>query len=90
MIEALVLACFVNCGAPPKRFVHPFAGKVVIVREFMPDHDGLRTLAWTFGNVHGRCVIHLNTAKHPPGISTASTITHEIAHCNGWPANHPR
>lgn len=71
---------------PPARYNHAFPGKVVVYAHAFP-------LAWwlcgglVYGcafMVPGQCTIHVWRPKY-----NLSLYQHELAHCNGWPYNHP-
>jgi hypothetical protein len=84
---------------PPKEFDHPFAGELIEVTAL--DQDNVRRWCptakfprWALGCTPeirpGRCWIVLAPdaeiikAGFPPEL----VRRHEIAHCNGWPADH--
>jgi hypothetical protein len=79
---------------PPAQYNHPYNGQVV--EHVMPVAE-VRTLCISMGaDVLGvacswqsdnTCYIVLPNDEQAP-VSTYRR--HEIAHCNGWPANHPR
>ena len=79
--------------APPHAYDHPYHGHVI--ERVMPLAQaralcGKRgawgdACSWT---EHGSCYIVIPTGG--PVKSLASYRRHEMAHCNGWPANHPR
>lgn len=77
---------------PPVIYDHPFAGQVVVI-----DNYGGELTAWD-----GPCYPWLGSqacAKRvkftcyvfaEKGKLTKALLHHEIAHCNGWPADHPQ
>jgi hypothetical protein len=85
---------------PPKEFDHPFAGELIVftardqdeVRAMCPrtQFPPLGALGCAPNIGPGRCRIVLAPdadiikAGHPPEL----VKRHEIAHCNGWPADH--
>jgi hypothetical protein len=78
---------------PPAQYNHPYDGPVD--ERVMPVAE-VRTLCTSLGASsrgvacswvsHGICHIVLPGDEQAP-VSTYRR--HEIAHCNGWPANHP-
>lgn len=80
---------------PPARFDHPYDGPVEL--QYLPKADIRRECgqdkftsgcAWVEG---GTC--HVLIALYTPKVSVARRpvlVRHEIAHCNGWPGDHPR
>jgi hypothetical protein len=77
---------------PPQRYVHPFHGRLITLYKSpaeMPRFCPQYGIACTTGQHHGTCTIILsNTIPSSPYF--AYYLRHEIAHCNGWPANHPQ
>jgi hypothetical protein len=84
---------------PPARYDHPFAGSLTIVkfdkrsvsRECSKAFDGRKVRPDAAGCAilisDTECVIYLATrTKRAP---LADILRHEIAHCNGWPGDHP-
>jgi len=79
---------------PPERYNHPYNGQ--IVERVVPVAEA-RTLCMSMGadllgvacslQSNGTCNIILPNDEYAP---VATFRRHEIAHCNGWPANHPR
>ena len=79
---------------PPEQYNHPYNGQVV--ERVVPVAEA-RTLCMSMGadllgvacswQSNGTCNIILPNDEHAP---VATFHRHEIAHCNGWPANHPR
>jgi hypothetical protein len=79
---------------PPAQYNHPYDGQVV---ERVITLAEVRTLCMSMGTPldtlacswrsDGTCYIVLPS----DGMAPLDTYRrHEIAHCNGWPANHPR
>jgi hypothetical protein len=66
---------------PPKRFDHPYRGRVVVKRVAMDDAPGEITYAYTYGDTGGICVIYVNERWRGP---LGFILRHEIGHCNGW------
>jgi hypothetical protein len=79
---------------PPEQYNHPYDGQVV--ERVMPEAE-VRSVCMSMGldlltvacswQSNGTCYIILPNDEPLP-VSTFRR--HEIAHCNGWPANHPR
>ena len=78
---------------PPAQYNHPYSGQVV--ERVMPVGE-VRTLCMSMGadmlgvacswQSDNTCYIVLPNDEEAP---IAIYRRHEIAHCNGWPANHP-
>jgi hypothetical protein len=79
---------------PPARYDHPYAGPVV--ERVVPEAE-VRSLCMSMGadaigvacswQSNGTCYIVLPSDGRAP---VEAFRRHEIAHCNGWPADHPR
>jgi hypothetical protein len=79
---------------PPARYDHPYNGQVV--ERVVPEAE-VRSLCMSMGadaigvacswQSNGTCNIVLPSDGRAP---VAAFRRHEIAHCNGWPANHPQ
>ncbi len=79
---------------PPAQYNHPYNGQVV--EQVMPVAE-VRTFCMSRGadalgvacswQSDNTCYIVLPNDEKAP---VATYRRHEIAHCNGWPANHPR
>ena len=78
---------------PPAQYNHPYNGRVI--ERVVPEAE-VRTVCISMGadggvacswQSAGTCYIVLPDDEPLP-VSTYRQ--HEIAHCNGWPANHPR
>jgi hypothetical protein len=84
---------YLNELEPPAQFNHPYSGPVV--ERVMPVAQ-VRALCTSKGGSakgvacswvsNGTCYIVLPNDEQAP-VSTYRR--HEIAHCNGWPADHP-
>ena len=83
---------------PPARYNHPYNGRVV--ERILPKaevHTVCMSVGTDFFNAafaaacswqsNGTCYIVLPNDERVP---VANFSRHEIAHCNGWRANHPR
>ena len=82
---------------PPARYNHPYNGRVV--ERVLPKAE-VRTVCMSVGTdffnaafaaagswqSNGTCYIVLPNDERVP---VANFRRHEIAHCNGWPPNHP-
>jgi hypothetical protein len=78
---------------PPAQYDHPYNGQVV--ERVMPEAEA-RSVCMSMGTdlLTVACSSHSNGTCYIilPNDGQASVSTyrrHEIAHCNGWPANHP-
>ena len=79
---------------PPARYNHPYAGPVI--ERVVPEVE-VRSLCMSMGSdatgtacswqSKGTCYIVLPSDARAP---VETFRRHEIAHCNGWPANHPQ
>ena len=79
---------------PPAKYDHPYDGQVV--ERVMPE-DEVRSACMSMGldsltaacswRINSTCYVFLPTDGQAP-VDTYRR--HEIAHCNGWPADHPR
>lgn len=70
---------------PPAKYVHPFRGKVVVHWNATPIALGAFWPVYGFSFVIGdTCHIQVWRSRYRPSL-----YYHELAHCNGWPANHP-
>jgi hypothetical protein len=93
MVVAFVVISFVSKIRTPAQYNHPYDGPVV---ERVMHVAEVRTLCRSVGASgslvacawvsNGTCNIVLPNDEPAP-VSTYRR--HEIAHCNGWPANHP-
>jgi hypothetical protein len=78
---------------PPPQYNHPYKGPVI---EYVLPRAEARAMcrkrsAWADAcswTKDGKCYIVL--PRGGPVKSLAPYRRHEIAHCNGWPANHPQ
>jgi hypothetical protein len=87
---------------PPARFDRAFAGKLTVQEvsagqvERMCAAAGPRNSGcafWDLGGAGGdRCTIVIapEAELRAKGATRAGVLRHEIGHCNGWPAHHPR
>ena len=104
MIRATIIAALLAGPAlagvplePPARFDHPYAGDVDLRQISRANvwkecsRNGAvkmrRDVAGCSRVEAGACIIHLamKTRRAP----LQEILRHEIAHCNGWPGNHP-
>lgn len=77
---------------PPIRYDHPFNGKMVIEQNYGGEltsisgpcfpWNGSYACAKLIGNI---CYIYVMRGKLTPDL-----LRHEVGHCNGWPADHPK
>jgi hypothetical protein len=86
-----------HVALPPAEFDHEFTGKLVILRE--DTHAFLRHVCRdvpnaiacsyrTYDSISGEtlsCLIMLGPEAH----NDERVMRHEMAHCNGWPGDHP-
>ena len=80
---------------PPARYDHPYKGHVVervvpaaeVPSLCVPMGADLFGAACSLLQSNGTCYVVLPNDKE--GVPVAHFRRHEIAHCNGWPANHP-
>jgi hypothetical protein len=78
---------------PPSQYIHPYSGPVV--ESVLPlaqaralcrkQGAAADACSWT---KKGKCYVVI--PRDGPVKSLASYRRHEVAHCNGWPAGHPR
>jgi hypothetical protein len=78
---------------PPARYDHRYAGPVIervlplgVAREVCA-HMGAAADACSWVT-HHTCYIVI--PRDGPVSDLRAYVRHERAHCNGWPANHPR
>jgi hypothetical protein len=79
---------------PPAQYNHPYNGQVI--ERVVPEAE-VRTICMSMGadllvracsqHSNGTCYIVL---PNDGGAPIETFRRHEIAHCNGWPADHPR
>jgi hypothetical protein len=87
---------------PPPEYDHPFAGKLVIIRALGAGDTiwmcpkpalGMTMTLCTLPLGPSACVIFQMPEVEKETIKLGWTLNilmrHEIAHCNGWPADHP-
>ena len=79
---------------PPARYDHPYSGQV---DERVMSEAQVRSVCTSMGADLGgvACSWQSNGTCHivipNDGVASVEAFRqHEIAHCNGWPANHPR
>jgi hypothetical protein len=83
---------------PPERFDHPYPGDVQInlmdsrfvgkeCREWGAGKSPSDAVGCAWVADDGTCVVVI--AKRTKKAPIEAIIRHEIAHCNGWPADHP-
>lgn len=88
IILLAVASTMAHANLPPKRFDHPYKGKLKVTylgKTAMRFVCG-GAIACAYGG--GRsCHIYLPKFKTPDPLWMIRR--HEIGHCNGWPANHP-
>jgi hypothetical protein len=78
---------------PPPQYIHPFGGAVI--ERVLPLAEA-RALCRKQGAAADACSWIKNSKcfvvipKNGPVKSLAPYRRHEIAHCNGWPASHPK
>ena len=82
---------------PPAEFDHPYAGKLtvlkednyVFIRHVCADTPNAIACSFrTYDSVSGEtisCLIMLG----PDTWEDERALRHEMAHCNGWPGDHP-
>lgn len=90
---AMLLATSASASNPPARYAHHYSGRLI-------EHSGTsievaracarigfkNRMGCSTGDVSGACTIwYVNDPRVAGGVRR-----HEIAHCNGWPASHPR
>lgn len=84
---------------PPTRFDHPYDGPTVIQK--LPTDNVRRQCMERFGTDWGLAVIkgcggvidgtcYVIVGRYAKVSSLPMLIRHEIAHCNGWTADHAR
>jgi hypothetical protein len=88
---ALVLSATASLASlPPKRFDHPYKGHLTVkyLGKLAMWWQCYGSIACAYHDGPGRCTIYL------PNFKTRDPAwmirRHEIGHCNGWPAHHPR
>lgn len=92
LYAALVLPAFADAGPPPAQYDHAYKGKLLVLPVDRTSlarvcHDWAASACAYVGR--GKCTVFI-------GASAQGTwrwnmlLQHEIGHCNGWPANHPR
>jgi len=78
-------------GCPPQRWDFPYRGKLSVHYLDGPQLAA-RCGSVPFGMLtacaymaRGSCLVYISRNSPNPACS----LKHEIAHCNGWPRNHP-
>jgi hypothetical protein len=100
---ALVAIVAMTCPAlaqyvlPPEEYDHPYKGQTVI--SWKDSREEVRAVCNTpfamgLGCAHLRndwCIITIarNPVLDAAGFTANVVLRHEIAHCNGWPKDHP-
>jgi len=88
-----------NHAEPPRKFLHKYAGELVII--YVQKGAAYRTCSEiTGGNIAyyedmlGCALGGVNEHQHRclivATIGKSHVLRHELAHCNGWPADHRR
>lgn len=86
-----------DANLPPVRFDHPFAGQLVVNSNYGGEISAFDGPCYPWMGAHACSKVELDKsyklvcrvfAQH--GKLTASLLRHEIAHCNGWAADHPK
>lgn len=74
---------------PPPQYDHPFHGQVVIEQSYGGELTAMGgpCFPWLGAYACAKPVCYVYVMK---GKLTPELLRHEIAHCNGWPADHPR
>ena len=86
---------------PPKRYDHPYRGKLIVKTYGAWGILRQCGYAWACtyvgGDGNGRCTVHVMAVGRgwlgQRKVDVAGfrlLVNHERGHCNGWPANHPR
>lgn len=93
MIEGLVALTILGSPIveePPARFDHAFRGTVAVMYGSEADMIArCRRMVFACALIGpGRCMIVI--WNDLPDATKQTLIRHERAHCNGWPAHHPR
>jgi len=97
MIYAIMLCCGLDIFVspwpqlPPARFDHAYRGHLEArygSEQQLQQWCGMNVRACARPRGKGGCIIFLPSSGHPQIV--AALRRHEIAHCNGWPADHPR
>jgi hypothetical protein len=80
---------------PPPQYDHPYLGGKVLIHRLSDWQARRRCEMVGLGPVDGCAYIHggrdchvvVSTAR--PAQVQSTVVRHEVAHCNGWPADHP-
>jgi hypothetical protein len=84
---------------PPLEFDHPYTGNKLVTITRVNDSVALR--AACLGAITSTACAHISASSceifivadeilEPLGLTYDTSLRHEIGHCNGWPADHPR
>jgi hypothetical protein len=89
----LSTAAFGFSGEPPKRYDYPYRGQLslyhvspnIIGKYCDGDYN-----VWACARVDSptKCTVYISTSVK--GKFYKQIYRHELAHCNGWPGNHPK
>ncbi len=94
MALLLALPILMGIQAPPARYDHPPKIPVVVVEVADPNRVCRGLSGYRGGSYILACALLLKTRCviiWPEGQKQSGLLwRHEIGHCNGWPANHPR
>lgn len=86
---------------PPPEYDHPYTGQLTVVQARDQDHVGQLCPGVKFGPELGAlacsyadrlsCTIVISPDAYlkAKGLHRGLVMNHELAHCNGWPGNHP-
>ena len=88
-LSAFFYLCACGVIVPPPRFVHPYMGHLEVryvpyevANDICPFSQGAR--GWGCAIVRdGSCLVILVDG------ASEDVLRHEVAHCNGWPGEHP-
>lgn len=84
------MSAIYDSGPPPARFAYiPKVKPEIIWTEptKMPCGAWMQACATWWDDGSHPCIIHINIRHTFP---LEAILLHEYAHCNGWPADHPR
>jgi hypothetical protein len=81
---------------PPAQYDHPYSGTVEVVRvstraEAKAACPNIVRPVGCARSVYGKCLIFVlpDAELKRTGFNPEYVLKHEIAHCNGWPGEHP-
>lgn len=92
----LLVGCTTEDGeviTPPSRYAFPFKGKVTLVwLDTVAIHNRCGPTAVSCAPIGPvtECTIWINKEFKKYSGWRKSILIHEQAHCNGWPADHPK